>query len=330
MLKKSRLLVAGALATALAMAGCAAPAPTAAPSAGAPQAVTVRMGIQPWIGYGQWHVAEAKEMLADKGIELELIELKSDSEQSAAFASGRIDVDNIASHTALLLKAQGIGLKIVMVEDNATTADALLAADGVTAITDLRGKKVAYEQGATSDLLLHAALKANNMTLQDIQAVPMPAADAGAALIAGQVDAAVTYEPYITSALKESDDIARIYDAAKHPGLISDVLVASDAFAAANPEVVKTMVEVWYEAVEEYNSNTPASRAIIAEAVGESAEDLDSAFDGVQYWGRAENQAQFGQYASTTLPMVLQSAKDAGIITADVDPASVVTDQFLK
>lgn len=330
MLTLSRFLVAGAMATALALVGCASPAPSASPSAGGQQEVTVRMGIQPWIGYAQWHVAEAKEMLAAKGINLELIELKSDSEQSAAFASGRIDMDNIASHTALLLKAQGIGLTIVMVEDNATTADALLAANGVTSIADLKGKKVAYEQGATSDLLLHAALKANNMTLADIQAVPMPAADAGAALIAGQVDAAVTYEPYITTALKESGEIAKIYDAAKHPGLISDVLVASYAFAAENPEVVKTMVEVWYEAVEEYNTNTPESRAIIAEAVGESAADLDSAFDGVQYWGKAENQAQFADYASTTLPMVLQSAKDAGIITAEVDPASAVTDQFLK
>lgn len=317
---------------ALALAGCAAPAPTTTTpaSAGAKEQVTVRMGIQPWIGYAQWYVAEAKGMLAEEGINLELIELKSDSEQSAAFASGRIDVDNIAAHTALLLKAQDIGLKIVMVEDNATTADAILARNGITSIAELKGKKVAYEQGATSDLLLHAALKANSMTLADIQPVPMPAADAGAALIAGQVDAAVTYEPYITTALKESAEIAKIYDAAKHPGLISDVLVASDKFAAENPEVVKTMVKIWYRAVAEYNANTAESRKVIAEAVGETAEDLDTAFEGVQYWGQAENDADFAAYVDSTLPMILQSSKDAGVITSDVDPASAVTDQFLK
>lgn len=292
--------------------------------------MTVRMGIQPWIGYAQWHVAEAKDMLEAEGINLELVELKSDSEQSAAFASGRIDLDNIAAHTALLLKAQGIDLKIVMVEDNATTADAVLAGNGVTSIADLRGKKVAYEQGATSDLLLHAALKANNMTLADIQPVPMPAPDAGAALIAGQVDGAVTYEPYITTALKESQEIAKIYDAAEHPGLISDVLVASDTFAAEHPDVVATMVQVWYRAVAEYDANTAESRTIIAEAVGESAQDLDTAFEGVQYWGQAENESGFAEYVSTTLPMVLQSARDAGVITADVDPATATTDQFLK
>ena len=72
------------------------------------------------------------------------------------------------------------------------------------------------------------------------------------------------------------------------------------------------------------------SRKVIAEAVGESAEDLDTAFEGVHYWGRAENESGFAEYVSTTLPMVLQSARDAGVITADVDPATAATDQFLK
>lgn len=331
MLKQTRALIAGALLAALALVGCSAPStPTTAPSGAAKEEVTVRMGIQPWIGYGQWHVAQAKGLLAEKGIKLDLVELKSDSEQSAAFASGRIDVDNIAAHTALLLKSQGIGLKLVMVEDNATTADAILGRGDVKSIADLRGKKVAYEQGATSDLLLHAALKAHDMTLADIQPVPMPAPDAGAALIAGQVDGAVTYEPYVTTALKESQDVARIYDAGKHPGLISDVLVASDAFAEKHPDVLKTLVQIWFASVDEYNANTTASRAIIAEAVGETPADLDTAFEGVQYWGRAENEAKFAEYSTTSLPMVLQAAKDAGVITADVDPASVVDGQFLK
>lgn len=64
--------------------------------------------------------------------------------------------------------------------------------------------------------------------------------------------------------------------------------------------------------------------------MGETAEDLDTAFEGVQYWGQAENEADFAAYVDSTLPMILQSAKDAGVITSDVDPASAVTDQFLK
>ena len=42
------------------------------------------------------------------------------------------------------------------------------------------------------------------MTIADIQKVPMPAADAGAALIAGKVPVAVTYEPYLTLAMQQN------------------------------------------------------------------------------------------------------------------------------
>jgi NitT/TauT family transport system substrate-binding protein len=328
MLKKLRLLAAAAVVSALALVGCSAPASTTGSADDA--TVTVRMGIQPWIGYAQWYVAEAKDLLSKEGIKLELIELKTDSEQSAAFASGRIDVDNIAAHTALLLKSQGIGLKIVMIEDASTTADAILAAEGVTSFDQLRGKKVAYEQGATSDLLLHAALQANDMTLDDIQAVPMPAADAGAALIAGRVDAAVTYEPYITASLKESGSITKIYDATEHPGLVSDVMVASDSFIAQHPDVVKKLVKVWGEAVAAYNADPAEGRTIISKAVGEDVDDLNTAFDGVRYYGLPENREEFETYTTQTLPMILQSAKDAGVITSDVTVSDAVDGSHLK
>lgn len=42
------------------------------------------------------------------------------------------------------------------------------------------------------------------MTINDIVRVPMPAADAGTALIAGRVPVAVTYEPYISTALAQT------------------------------------------------------------------------------------------------------------------------------
>ena len=44
----------------------------------------------------------------------------------------------------------------------------------------------------------------------------MPAADAGAALIGKRVDAAVTYEPYI-SASAGDDALHRVYDAEQSP-----------------------------------------------------------------------------------------------------------------
>ena len=96
--------------------------------------------------------------------------------------------------------AAGLPIKIVALLDVSKTADAIISDGTVTDIKGLKGKQVAYEEGTTSDILLNYALGQNGMTIADIQKVPMPAADAGAALIAGKVPVAVTYEPYLTLA----------------------------------------------------------------------------------------------------------------------------------
>lgn len=326
-----RRAAAALLALPLLLTGCGTQ-PTDAPgSQAASEPTTIRMGIQPWIGYSQWYVAEEKGLSADNGIKVELTEMKTDADQSAAFASGRVDMDNIASHTALLLISQGVPLKIIMIEDTATTADALLARGDIKTPADLKGKRVAYEQGATSDLLLHAALSSAGLTLADIVPVPMPAADAGAALIGKKVDAAVTYEPYVSTALANDDQVHIVFDAAQSPGLISDVLVVSDKFAQENPDAVRRAVKTWGEAVDAYNSDLASGRSIIAKAIGEEPDALTSAFEGVKYYGSAENAAEFTTiYTNETLPRVLEAARQAGIISGDVDLTKATDPQFLS
>ena len=239
-------------------------------------------------------------------------------------------MDNIASHTALLLMSQGIDLQIVAIEDFSTTADAILARGDITSAADLKGKRVAYEQGATSDLLLHAALASAGLTIDDIIPVPMGASEAGTALIGNRVDVAVTYEPYITAALASDPSVQRVYDAAQNPGLISDVLVTSGKFAAANPDAVRRAVAAWNEAADWYKANPEQGRAIISKAVGENPDALSSAFDGVQYYGSAENAAEFAtSYTTVTLPLVMQAAKEAGLLSQDVDLGKATDPQYL-
>ena len=70
------------------------------------------------------------------------------------------------------------------------------------------------------------------MTIDDIEPVLMGAADAGVAAIAGQVPAAVTYEPYITTALGENRHLqAALHRRRRSPGLIGDVFVVQNEYA---------------------------------------------------------------------------------------------------
>jgi NitT/TauT family transport system substrate-binding protein len=301
----------------------AAPAPAAAP-------IKVRIGTQPWIGYGPWWIAKEKGLFEKYGLEAELIDFVEDKEVNAAFASGNMEAANLATHTAIKLFSVGVDLKLVLLEDVSTTADAILAGEDIKSIADLKGKQVAYEEGTTSDLLLNYALMQNKMTLDDIVAVPMPASDAGTALMTGKVPAAVTYEPYISEALKENTKLKALYQAKERPGLISDVLVISGKFAKEKPEAAKALLKVWGEALDFYNKDNKAGQEIIAKAVGSAPEDLITAFDGVKFYDLAANQKDLNSDFASTIKDVADVSKSIGLFDKVPDLTKLVDTSFLK
>jgi NitT/TauT family transport system substrate-binding protein len=316
-------------AAASAAAGDTAAGDTAAGDATAGTTV-VRIGTQPWIGYGPWWIAQEQGLFAQHGIEAQLVDFVQDTEVNAAFAAGEMDVANLATHTAIKLFANGVDLRIVLLEDASTTADAILAGAGIADVAALKGKTVAYEEGATSDLLLNYALQQNGMTLADITTAPMPAADAGSALIAGQVDAAVTYEPYISAAQAQDAGIQVIYTAAADPGLISDVLAVRTEFAQANPQVMAALLQVWDEAVAYLAANPEEGRAIIAAAVESDPAELATAFDGVEFYTLAENRTGLADGSTMqVLEDVLAVAQSIGIVQEAPDLAALLDGSYL-
>ncbi|WP_432175599.1 ABC transporter substrate-binding protein [Streptomyces sp. Tue6028] len=296
-----------------------------------PEPGTFRLGTQPWIGYAPWYIAKEKGYAKQHRAAFEQVNFTGDDQLNAALASGKIDGANVSSHTALNLIASGVDIRIVMLEDVSMQADAVLTEAGTSSIKALSGKRVAYEEGTTSDILLRYGLRQNGMDIDDIKRVPMPAADAGSAFLAGRVDAAVTYEPYISTAEAKKPGIRSVYSAAENPGLISDVFVVRTDVLAEKPGQVVALIKTWNDAIDAYTSDPQESRTIMARGVGAEPQDLRTAFDGIDYYGRAENQTKLsGEYATSTLPEVATVAKDAGLLQGDVDTDSAVDDRYLQ
>lgn len=253
----------------------------------------LRMGIEPWIGYGPWWVADEKGFDKEHGVDIKITNFTTDQDINSAFAAGRLDASNIATHTGLRFIGAGLPLKIVLFEDVSREADAVLAGPNVDSVDELQGKKVAYEEGTTSDLLLRYALNQSGMSIEDVEVVPIPAADAGAAAIAGRVDVAVTYEPYLTAALGQDEDFKLLYTAGERPGLISDILVVNEEFASEKADVIVSALKAWNDAIEFYRSNPEEAQAIIANTVGAKPEELKESFAGVDLFDLEQAQEMF-------------------------------------
>jgi len=297
----------------------------------APEPGAIKMGIEPWLGYGLWHIAAKKDLFKANGLEsVEIVNFTTDADINAALAAGQLQCGNIATHTAMAFAAAGLPIKIVALLDVSMTADAIITDGSVNSVPELKGKQVAYEEGTTSDILLNYALSQNGMAITDIEKVPMPAADAGTALIAGRVPVAVTYEPYISLAKAQSDKVKLLYSAGENPGLISDVFIVREEFMADKPGQIVALLKSWEAALNAYNANPTEGRTIIAEAVGAKPEELATAFEGVKYFSLAENKTQFsGDFLNKVVPEVEAAATKAGLLTKDIDLATLMDGRFI-
>jgi NitT/TauT family transport system substrate-binding protein len=298
---------------------------------GTPVPGPIKMGIEPWLGYGLWHIAARKDLFKAQGLEsVEIVNFTTDAEINAALAAGQLNCGNIATHTAMAFAAAGLPIKIVALLDVSMTADAIITDGSVGSVPELKRKQVAYEEGTTSDILLNYALSQNGMTIADIEKVPMPAAEAGTALIAGQVPVAVTYEPYISLAKAQSDKVKLLYSAGENPGLISDVFIAREEFISEKPGQIAALLKAWQAALDAYNADPTEGRSIIAEAVGAKPEELATAFEGVKYFSLAENKSQFGgDFLNKVVPEVEAAATKAVLLTKDIDLATLMDSRFI-
>lgn len=323
--RRSNLLRASAIVAAatIALSGCATSTETEA-------AEPFRMGTQPWLGYGQWYVAEDQGFFTDRDVAVELSSFSADADVNAALAAERLDMANVGAQAALQFIEQGLDVSIVLVLDTATTADAIIAGEGITSVADLAGKTVAYEEGATSEILLAEALASAGLDFEDITIVPTDADKVAPVLLAGQVDAGVTYEPYITEALTAERGIDIVQSAEDFPGLISDVLVVRNEVLAERGPEVREVLAAWDDAVLFTEENLDEGRSIIAAGVGSNAEDLATAFEGVRFYTLEENRELLaGTYATESLPSLIDVAVRIGLLQNTVDAQSVIDETFV-
>lgn len=289
-------------------------------SDGGGEVTEVAIGTQPWIGYGPFWIADEQGFDTDHGVDIKLVNFSTDQDLESGFASGKFQAANNANNTLIRLADLGLDYKIVLMEDVSLEADAVLSCNpDIQSIEDVEGAKVAFEEFSVSDVLFRYALNEAGVDFDSIDYVPIPAADAGTAAVAGRVDVAVTYEPYLQAAIKEGDNCRIIYTAGENPGLISDALAINSEFAESDPDAVTGVLQAWGDAVDYYNENTADAQAIIAENVGSKPEELGSTFKGVQLFDLQQSVDYLENDYETLWNDIRQIMVDQGQIETEPD-----------
>ena len=134
---------------------------------------------------------ESSGALAGASYKVNFIEFDSGPLVDAGFAAHRIDVGFMGDLPATLAVKSGLPVVAVGIQEPIGAQEFLLAKPGITSITQLRGKPVAYTTGTAEQAFALRALKTAGLTQQDVQQVNVSLLQLGTVLQSGAADASV-------------------------------------------------------------------------------------------------------------------------------------------
>lgn len=315
----------------VALSACSASAPTDTPGA---QATKIKLGFSAWPGWFPWQVAQEQGLFAKNNVDVDVQYFDSYTDSLNALATGAIDANSQTLNDTLSSVSGGAKETVVLANDNSTGNDKIIAREGIASVADLRGKKVAVEQGTVDHYLLLLALSAANLTKDDIELVPLTTDAAAAAFVAGQVDAVGAFAPFTTTALQRPGSRA-VATSAEFPGAIPDHLVVTESLAANRPDDVQKLVNTWFDTISWIRDNKEAAYAIMAKRAGVSVDDYRTYDAGTTIFTRQQNVDAFTP-GTTPAHLNYQAGQIADFLVTtglvDKRPAldGLLNDQFVK
>jgi NitT/TauT family transport system substrate-binding protein len=298
------------------------------------RADTVKIAHSTWVGDGPLYIARDKGIFKKNGVDVDLI--VTEDPKFPTLIADKIQMIAGTVDAALLYLKEPTDFQYVVAIDDSNGGDGIVAVNDIKSIADLKGKKVAVNELTVSEFYLNVLLDKAGLKESDLNTVNMTAADAGRAFAAKSVDAAVTWEPWLTKG-KSTDFGHLLVDSSTTPGLITDVLIVKTAWANAHKKDVEAIVKSWNEAVAYYRANPEESIAIMAKGVGgwlQDPNEFKSTLSGIKFYGSDENKTFFGTKAkpgplATTVQQAIDIWSSHGKLQVKVTPADLISYSYV-
>jgi NitT/TauT family transport system substrate-binding protein len=304
------------------------------PSAAPAGASVVRLGFSAWPGWFPWQVAQDQKIFEAHKVSVDLKWFDGYLESINALTAGQLDANTQTLNDTISSVAGGADQVIVLVNDNSTGNDKIIVRDGIKTVADLKGKKVAAEEGTVDHFLLLLGLKKAGLKPEDIKFVPLETGKAAAAFVGGQVDAVGVFAPFTTQALKRPGS-KELFSSKEFPGAIPDHLVFNRKFVTDHPQQVQAMVDSWFATLDSIKTNAAKANEIMAKRAGVSLAEYQDYAEGTKIFTVEENLAAF--QSGTTMTSLSYAAKemsqflvDVGLTKTKPDLSKLFDDQFVK
>jgi NitT/TauT family transport system substrate-binding protein len=295
------------------------------------QETKVSIGISGWTGFAPLTLAKEAGLFKKHGLDVTIRKIPQ-KDRHLAIASGDIQCAATTVETWIVWNANGVATTQIFQLDKSFGADGMVVKPGIAKIADLKGKTVAASAPGTAPYFTLAwMLKKNGLSPKDVTVVnlePQPAANAMIAGTAG-VDAAMTYEPYL-SAVRAKPEAGRIIATTLDYPMVMDTFGCTPKFLAENPRAAKALADGYFDAVAMIQADPKKSFEIMGADVKQTGEAFEGSQKFLRWQDRAANQKFFAgehaQFSKEAADLLLE----IGVIKQMPDLSKLADTQFIK
>jgi NitT/TauT family transport system substrate-binding protein len=293
----------------------------------AAQAQKVVLGMSGWTGFQPLKLAELAGIFKKNGVDME-IRFIPPVQRSAALASGALNAAATTVDQHIVWVSAGIPTVQVALIDKSNGGDGVAVRGNISSIKELKGKSVAVDgPGTVQHFMLSYILEKNGLSIRDVIRNTMGAQPAAQSFVAGQNDAAVTYEPYL-STVREKPDAGKILVTTKEYPVVIDVLVFRKDFVAQNPKVVKATVDSFFEALDMIKKEPAKANELMGSTVKQSPEAFAKSASFITWQDRAMNKTYFEKEHQPFVEFAVRVLKSNRVIEKDVSAKEMIDLRF--
>ena len=296
----------------------------------AAQETKIVLGMSGWTGFAPLTLADKAGIFKKNGLNVE-IKMIPQKDRHLALASGAVQCAATTVETHVAWNTNGVPIVQIFQMDKSYGADGIAVRNDVKNFADLKGKTVAVSAPGTAPYFgLAWMLNKNGMTMKDIKTVSLEPQPAAQAFVSGQNDAAMTYEPYL-STVRANPSAGKILATTIDYPMVMDTVGCDPKWLKANTAAAKALTQSYFDAIAMTNSDKEKSYEIMGAAVKQSGEQFGKSAAFLKWSDKEANQKFF---ASDLLPFMKESAailKEAGVIRSIPENYGVMYDaSFIK
>ncbi|MCW5220935.1 ABC transporter substrate-binding protein [Verminephrobacter aporrectodeae] len=290
----------------------------------------VVLGMSGWTGFAPLTLADKAGIFKKNGLDVE-IKLIPQKDRHFALASKSIQCAATTVETHVAWNANGVPIVQIFQTDKSYGADGLAVRDGIKGFADLRGKTIGVDAPGTAPYFgLAWMLSKNGMRLKDVKLTTLSPQAAAQAFVAGQNDAAMTYEPYL-STVRENPGAGKILATTLDYPMVIDTVGCAPAWLKEHPKAAQALADSYFAALDLIAADPARSNEIMGAAVKQTGEQFAKSASFLRWQDRAANQKFFTEEISAFMKDATAILLEAGVIRkAPQDLAAMFDARFVK